>query len=248
MTSLIRYSDDNQSVVVCVERDDQWIQESFKVSCLKPRAFPDVYTALAHPIRTQTPPESESVDAEYTHVSTPFKLPKGSLGLAEQFICWSIPPPHYRYPGVPAQHSHIFVYSIQIAGGTAGRMVQYQVAQHYTSEEGPYEDARLILPLIHPRIMPYDAQLKFPLMGVSFNHIAYIETVIYPWNNKAGTYALRLATFPKVKKGHGRIDVKVLKDVPQKVLQDAHQIFLRPDIAAISITTTDNMLHTFYYG
>lgn len=36
-------------------RDDQWIQESFKISYLKARTFSEVYKAVAHPIRTQAP-------------------------------------------------------------------------------------------------------------------------------------------------------------------------------------------------
>lgn len=84
-TSLIRYLDDSQSPVICIERDDQWIQESFKISYLKARAFSEVYKAVAHPIRTQAPSAPESVDADDTYVSTPFKLPPNSLGRAEQF-------------------------------------------------------------------------------------------------------------------------------------------------------------------
>ena len=186
------------------------------------------------------------------HASIPFTIPPETLGRADQFICWSIPQPHYKYPGVPSQQSHIFVYSVRSAddNGAGGGSPQYQVAQHYTSEEGPYQDGRFVLALSHPVIMPYDAQLRFPLMGVGFNHIAWIEMVHEDVDGHVDTTypELRFLTFPDARHPETEPDVKSLRNVPESVLENAHQIFIRADMAAIMITTTDNKLHTFYYA
>lgn len=141
----------------------------------------------------------------YPSVFFPLALPPEPEGFhVGRSLYWTHLHCYHTYSGVPARFSHAYLYKRRkvLDGVPAGEAEgeTYFIAQHYASEEGPEgcvpadraaghsaEDGgeegseegrkkkRFILEMRNPVTVRYDESLTVPLMGMSFNHMVWIE-------------------------------------------------------------------------
>lgn len=148
---------------------------------------------------------------------------------------------------MPYLFSHIHVLVAEDGGE-----LKWSVAQYYSDEQKPYRSERFYVPFTKPVLLEY-GDLGIPILGMSFNHLTWIEQDEQLVNGKRMfKRVMRFTSFPHPSKGIADLDASRphtrTLDIPSNVLDVAYHIFVEPALGSIYIATISNELHRFRYA
>ena len=253
----IRFSDDFEKVIIYTLHRGTCTEWSYSISDLRP------YASTIQPL-----PQSAAIHTlNYTTVSVNMPLTEeldARTTFYQQYIFsqwWQ------TFAGVPMRYSYIALHLSVERAGDADADAQphlrrtWHVSQHYLSDaHARAEERRFAFALGDPVVLENtDLEHGLPLMGVSFNHAAWIDqepVVALYRRTRRKKRVLRLVSFPEVEQRaepSGCEAKFVTLDVPEDVLNSAYHLFVEPTLCSIVITTSTafgckNEIHTFPYA
>ena len=234
----LRFTRDYSNVVLCAERDGQWIQKVYSVEEFRTHAAPMPFTNKPENVIRAHP------DCKTVEFSMPLDPNVTDVALR---LLWAWPATWGFYTGPHIEFSDIAVYSLRQRNGE----IRWRIAQHYTSPTTPYTKNRTLIDLDDPPLV-YCAigDKNVPIVSVSFNHVAWIDRTCKKKLRRRDVKkrVMKLAAFPDPLKPESRHSVITLLDIPSDVLDLAYRVFLEPCTARVMIATIDNGMHMYQYA
>ena len=156
-----------------------------------------------------------------------------------------------KFEGVPKCASRLLMY------GSDSLRSDLIAVQVYTSDDGVLLSRPFVFKITQP-VMVKDGSRPIPLLGASFNHLAWVQEVSHLEGDERGRKRiLHLVPYPELDLSGIRdstppladhrkdMDVHKFVDVPDDVLCDALQIFPEPALGGVIITTTSLEFYRF---
>lgn len=159
-----------------------------------------------------------------------------------------------KYEGVRSRRCHVIVYRDSLSENVK----KWSIAQFF-SPTVPYDTTSLYRwtfditdPAVVKRKGPETMGDIWPLIGVSFNHMAWIEQFEAMGRGRPTGRKLRQMKFmtfpmPEELKDGAEALTTTLK-IPKSVLELACHISVEPSLASVIVTTSKNEMHRFQYA
>lgn len=240
----LRYSEDGSSVNVYLMRAGIWDQRWFSIRDIVAKAQDWDKLRKQEVIKEEMPPSDSATT--HLHQSDIAK------GLTSHFLVqyWNLSQWWQKLDAtIPDRYSHVFLFNHELT-----TVQTWTVVQSYTSADRPL-GSQFVIELTNPVILHTNGH-AMPLVGPSFNHLAWIEEGeerTGPFGRKTKRRALKFVCFPDPDIPEENSDyssaplVKTL-DVPGRVLDNAYHLFVEPSLGGIIITSTSDEMHRIFYA
>ena len=164
----------------------------------------------------------------------PLFMPIESTGLQTLDFYWNLSQWWQKFDNLPTRASHVSLHR------TAND--KWFIMQYYTSETLLFSHEPFAFWFENPVTLRTGFDV-FPIIGLSFNHIVWIEKAKSGSGNRDKN-VLRLASFPEpwddsLKRHESIRDL----DVPSDILDVTHQIFIEPALGSVIIISRFNEIH-----